>query len=807
MDPSLSLKAMPRATFRTIGFLAAAVTLVVVLTGQIAHRAVASSEDRASSENKAAPLRSSYPFPQTGGSLRFIQDRSRAGSGPGFYAEGPAGTSYFSTEGLFLGVVVPVTNPGSQDNTISAAPLRVIFEGASPAARLSGMGEPVGLASRYLGGDKDSWESGLPVFSKIRYSSLYPGIDLVYRGTDLASRGGLGLKGYYEVSSGGDPAAIRWRYSGNWSVDAADNGDLRLNLRAADSGSRELELVEKAPSAWQIGGSGEQVPVEVSYLVHEDGSIGFSLGDYDQRKVLIIDPELDYSTFVGGSGTDEGFDVALDSARNAVVVGTTISVDYPADIALDELLVGNRNVLLTKINSDGGGLEFSIFLGGTGDDVGRSISIDSTGEIYLTGTTDSPDFPSTFPPLAPEESGQNIFTVKLSLNGGQLRYSRVFGGSLLDEARGISADDTGAAYIVGVTDSPDFPTFDPFQPVFGGGDTDGFVMKLSPIGDAQVYSSYVGGTGTDEANGIAVDRRGAAYITGMTMSEDFPTQAADGAGVLQVFQSRISDAFLVKLVPDGGGFHFSTYLGQGEGNSGNDIALDRDGNAYVVGTVDSLESAEVAGSTDVFVTAVEAEGKSILFNATFGGSGDEEGLGIGVDRQRNVYASGETESENLATSGLIQPGYGGNGDAFISQFTPEGSLVTTHYLGGGEFDSGRAIAVAGNGDAFVAGVTFSADFPTANAYQSAYRGDGDVYILKIGEVEFIPTPPPTDTPPPPTAPPPPTPTPTAVQNFVLSNTFLYLLLGTTAVVFFLIILDQVIGWIRRRRRRKQDKLF
>ncbi len=423
--------------------------------------------------------------------------------------------------------------------------------------------------------------------------------------------------------------------------------------------------------------------------------------------------------------------------------------------------------------------------------------------MYITGTTTSEDFPATFPAKAPEASGANIFVAKMSVSGGALRYSTVIGGSGEDSGLGVAVDSIGNAVVVGATESEDFPTVGPLQPRPAGGETDGVVLRLNSNGSELLYSSYLGGGGEDAANAVAIDRDGSTYITGYTASENFP--------VIEPYQDELigsPDTFVVKLEPELTGYVYSTFVTIGSGSEGNAIYVDRGGNAHLAGTItvpDAVAGDEdllFFGGSDAFAMKLNPAGDTLLYKTSLGGSEDEEGLGITVDREGVTFITGSTDSPNLPIDGSIQDGYAGKGDAFVVQLGQSGNVVTYNYIGGSDLDVGQSIAVAGTGDAVVAGITFSADFPVVRAMHSGYSGEGDAFVLKLKNVEFVPTPPPTETPPATPLPPTATPEPPPYVGIVQSDMFLFGIYGLIGLTVLMFIAEIIRNWWKRRRKQK-----
>ena len=335
-------------------------------------------------------------------------------------------------------------------------------------------------------------------------------------------------------------------------------------------------------------------------------------GTYDAfvTKLDFSGSVLVYSTYLGGSGYDVGGGnggngIAADNSGNAYVTGQTTSTNFPTMNPL-QLYGGRGDDFVTKINPSGSAIVYSTYLGGSGDDEGYGIAVDSSGNAYVTGTTNSTDFPTMNPLQASNAGGYDAFVSKLNASGSAIVYSTYLGGSGNDNGFGIAVDSSGNAYVTGATETTDFPTMNPLQPVYGGGPHDAFVSKINPSGSGLVYSTYLGGSDEDEGFDIAVDSSGNAYLTGFTLSTNFPTM-----NPLQPVYGGGEDAFVTHLNPSGSAFVYSTYLGGSGGDYGYGIALDSLGDAYVTGgtsstdfpTMNPLQPAN-AGRSDAFVAEI-----------------------------------------------------------------------------------------------------------------------------------------------------------------------------------------------------------
>jgi hypothetical protein len=550
-------------------------------------------------------------------------------------------------------------------------------------------------------------------------------------------------------------------------VDA--QGDLVLQTTVGPIRQRKPVIYQ------EVDGVRKDIPG--GYVLKGEHQVGFKLAAYDASQALVIDPVLSYSTYLGGSGEDRDPAIAVDAAGNAYVTGHTESTDFPTTAGAFQTTFGGGpfnggDAFVTKLNATGSALVYSTYLGGSGGDSGRGIAVDTAGNAYVTGYTASTNFPTTAGAFQTTRGGflMDAFVTKLNPTGSALVYSTLLGGSDLDSGEGIVVDAAGNAYVAGGTSSTDFPTTaGAFQTTFGGGANQGgdaFVTELNPTGSALVYSTYLGGSGGDSAASIAVDADGNAYVTGRTLSTNFPTTAAAfqptfGGGVCCG-----GDAFVTKLNPTGSApLVYSTYLGGSDYDIGTGIALDTLGNAYVTGTTLSTDfpttagafQATYGGGGDAFVTKLNPTGWA-LYSTYLGGSGGDSGRGIAVDAAGNAYVTGSTTSTNFPTTagalqttftGGVSP-YGGYfTDAFVTQLNPTGSapLVYSTYLGGGGDDVGNAIALdtLPNPNVYVTGYTFSPNFPiTTGAFQTMHVGGDrlDVFVAKITNV--VPPPPPED---------------------------------------------------------------
>jgi hypothetical protein len=387
-----------------------------------------------------------------------------------------------------------------------------------------------------------------------------------------------------------------------------------------------------------------------------------------------------YSTYLGGSDYDEAHDIAVDANGNAYVAGFTRSDNFPLANALQSAFGGGyTDAFVTKLNAAGSALVYSTYLGGSEYDEAPDIAVDSDGNAYVAGYTESLNFPLANA-LQPVFGGYiDAFVTKLNAAGSALVYSTYLGGNYLDEALGIAVDASGNVYLTGVTSSDNFPLANPPQSAFRGF-TDAFVTKLNAAGSALMYSTYLGGTEGDYAFDIAVDANGNAYVAGFTRSDNFPL-----ANALQsAFGGGGSDAFVTKLSAAGSALVYSTYLGSSDYDRAHGIAVDSDGNAYVAGftrsdnfpLANALQSAFGGGESDAFVTKLNAAGSALMYSTYLGGILDDGVNGI-ASSASGTYIVGSTNSYDFPTTQEALQNTGSSGDAFITRINE--NTNTTYY--------------------------------------------------------------------------------------------------------------------------------
>jgi hypothetical protein len=634
----------------------------------------------------------------------------------------------------------PIPSEAPVRTAAPTAPLQVLrlqLLGASPSIPASGLEQLPGTANYLIGNTPSRWHTGIPTYARVGYQGVLPGVDMAWYGS------GGRLEYDLTLAPGVDPAIVRLAYRGAEGLTLGSDGALLVHM---PSGT----LAQQAPVLYQQV-AGSRRLVDGRYLMLGSNEVGFAVGPHDAHVPLVIDPVLAYSTYLGGGADDQGNDIAVDASGNAYVTGVAGSTDFPTTPgAFQATKPGSGDAFVTKLNPTGTAVLYSTYLGGGNDnDIGRGIAVDSAGEAFVVGTANSDDFPIT--PGAfqtTNRSRHTAFVAKLNAAGSSLVYSTFLGGSSIDEGIRIALDGARDAFVSGNTFSGDFPTTPgALQPSLAGGITDGFVTKLNPTGSSLLYSTYLGGTGGDGAEGIAVDGAGDAYVAGTTLSSDFPTTPGAfmrtmGVGAPKAFVSKINAA--------GSALLYSTYLGGTNRDEGVAIAVDGAGDAYLTGFTSSADLPTTPGSfqrtfggtQDAFVTKFNSTGSALIYSTYLGGSGADAAIDIKVDGAGNAYVTGRTASADYPTVTPIQATFGGGvSDAFLSKIDAAGSaLVYSTYLGGSQEDHGFGVAVDSAGNAYVTGRTKSTDFPTMTPIQAANRGGAyDAFIAKINSPSSVHT--------------------------------------------------------------------
>jgi uncharacterized repeat protein (TIGR01451 family) len=719
------------------------------------------------SQRAVAPSRS-YDLP-----LYFVENRGQLNGRVAYYLQGASKVFYFTAEGLTLVLHGPepqrwarAEEPteggptgGAATPAVSRHTLKLDFIGARPEARPAGA-EPAAARFHYFKGPRSDWITGLRSYQRLVYADVWPGIDLIYSGS--VNR----LKYQFVVKPGADPKRIKLRYRGADSIALDSAGRLRVRTPLED-------FHDERPTAHQEA-DGAVIPVAASYALESskdgDHSYGFRIGAYDPGKTLIIDPAiLVYAGFIGGSGDDRGNGIAVDSDGNSYVTGETSSTHvtgFPTRTGPDTTQNGAVDAFVAKVDPTGTRLVYAGFIGGSGDDRGKAIAVDSLGSAYVAGETNSGQatFPVTTGPDLVHNGALDAFIAKIDPAGDDLVYAGYIGGLGNDRGMGIALDSSNRAYVTGDTESggASFPDGNGF----GGlttfnsnhsGAVDAFVARVAADGESLEYASYIGGGGTDRGAAIAVDGSGRAYVTGETDSGagSFPDgNGFDGLTSFDNSQNGGVDAFVARVAADGASLEYAGYIGGAADDRGKGIAVDGAGAAYVTGETSSNENTfpdgdgidalpgpgqTRSGGVDGFAAKVNAAGTALVYAGYIGGANDDRGNAIalmpGCASDCEVYIAGETSSTQSSFPVSVGPDLTHNGgmDAFLAKVNAGGSLGMAGYLGGSGDDRGKAVAVDAAGDVYLAGETNSTQgsFPTKSGPDTTQNLGVDAFAAKI----------------------------------------------------------------------------
>ena len=661
-----------------------------------------------------------------------------------------------------------------------ASVLRMNLVGADANAQLAGEQELQGKVNYMIGNDRSKWRTGIPTFRKVHYDDVWPGVDLIWYGTQTE------LEYDFVVKPGSEVSTVRIAFENAEKIRLDEEG----NLITTSNGE---EMKHCAPIVYQQTSDG-RLSVAGNYVIKGANEIGFEVGPYDRSRSLVVDPVLIYSSYIGGDNFDNAFTVAADSSGQAILAGDTFSSEttFPLKNAIQGTQFDNM-AFITKLNATGTDILYSTFLGDTSEIVGecvgslcgtqvRGIAVSSDGKIAVTGalvnSTNESDFPVTANAFQKNGFCLNIcgfeparaadaFVVLLSADGTQLLYSTFFGGSgtfavnrASDFGNAVAIDEANHIYITGETSSNNLATKHAFQwsrhSEYDG--FDAFVAVFDPFAsrgnDTLLYSSYYGGDGDESGKGIAVDVNHNAYIVGSTASTDLETKSPISVPLLAIFQGGGTDGFVAKIDTKADGnpsLTYSTYFGGNINDRVESVAVDQFQRAYITGASNSspssfpLKNAFDTSQTngEAFVAKLNADGTTLFYSSFLGGnnantsSDGEEGLGLAIDFGGNVYVTGRTTS-GASFPSVLPLSSNLQGTAFLAKIEATISATTVPKLlysttfGGGS-SKGEAIALDARGNVYLAG-TNGGDLPvTGGAFDQTFNGGAsDAFIAKFG---------------------------------------------------------------------------
>jgi len=726
------------------------------------------------------------------------------------------------------------------ETPVESVALRMKLAGSNSPSRVSGIGRLSSSSNYFIGNDPAAWRKGISNYSKVKYESVYPGIDLVWYGNQRL------LEHDFLIAPGTDPSRIKLSFSGmdKMSID----GEGSLVLRAGDEDLRMLK-----PQAWQELTGGRRA-ISCDYSLSEKDQVEFRLGDYDTTLPLVIDPVLVYSTYIGGIGTDTGQDIAVDGAGAAYISGQTSSSDFPAN-PIQPTIRTLPDAYVLKINPAGDAIVFGALIGGDGGESAATVSVDPGGNVYLAGSTSSTNFPLQNPLQTSRRGILDAFAAKIDASGSTLLFSTYIGGEGIDNASSLAVAGDGDLYLTGSSDSGDFPLVNAFQTVktgsgaytsdnggaswseigngLSGGDANDLVIfpgassTIFAGTDRGVYKSVDGGSSWTllggpqfirSINQIIVDPTSQDILYAVTANQLFKSVNGGATWVLKPL-SGVRTLAVDPITPSK--LYAGTVSGLSISSNGGDnwtSVTIPPVSGGIIGTIEAIAVDPVTPST-VYVGPLSGIYKSVNGGATwtFAGNGipifsitritriaispsnpgtlyaisnntsiyksiDAGGnwvqlntpaigtpaisalplplavspdnpevvytgsRGLGILRSNDGGATWDTVNNGLSARdiralviapnapGKIYAGADSGTDAFIAKLdTTTSSLVYSSYLGGGAADSGLGIAIDSGGAAYITGSTTSINFPVVNAFQPTIAGLGDAYVAKINE--------------------------------------------------------------------------
>lgn len=583
-----------------------------------------------------------------------------------------------------------------------------------------------------LVGAPSSWTLDQSAYSRVRYGGIREGVDLV-----LESRP-RGVEYSFHAAPGADLRDLRLKYEGALEVRVPEDG-ATLEVVTGHGVLKEEGLL-----CYQDTPGGRR-SVDARYRRIGPAEYTVELGPVDETLAVVIDPVISWSTYVGGADPNggngqDGVDaIAVGSDGFVYVAGWATTSDFPLGGGFDTTLA-LTDAFVAKMDPATSSLVWSTFLGGSSYDFGRAIAVDAHDNVYVAGETMSSDFPVPGGFDAALGGSRDGFVTKIVATGSAIAWSSYLGGSFDDYPAAVGVDGAGNVLVAGNTESPDFPLVAAFDASYGGF-AEGFVAKVDASGLGLLWSSYLGGSAVDAVGCLAVDGRGGLIVGGMTQSSDFPASAGVSATL-----SGNQDGFVTRIRADGAAplVEWSTYLGGSQGETVASVAVDVRGNVYVAGQTESLDfplqgAFDAARGFDMlegFVTKIDNSGAALSWSSYLGGDGPDSCEGIAVDTDGRVYVVGATASADFPLVNPLDPvlGNGGPGyDAYLAVIHPSGgSLSFGTYLGGSDMEFVAGIGFDRRRNrVYVAGQTFSSDFPTPGGFDAVFGGMADGFVTRI----------------------------------------------------------------------------
>jgi hypothetical protein len=609
--------------------------------------------------------------------------------------------------------------PGQSERGDSqpVAELGLRFIGGTARASMAGQEASAGSVNYFVSADPAIWRRNIALYESVVVHGIYPGIDVHYH------LDGRWLEFDFIVAEGVDPSVIRMKFSGAHMPALDDDGHL---VFPALPGMPRL----RAPVLYQDV-AGRRQHLQGHYRVDAGGVVTFSLPDYDTAQALVIDPVLEYSSYLGGSGSEDSASVAVGADGDVYIAGYTTSPDLPVLNSYQESQQGFASAYVARFSLAGPtpALVYATYIGNEVTEM-RGLAVSQDGSAYVTGSTSSTTFPLMNALQGSNAGLIDAYVVKLAPAGDALSYSTYVGGNSIDRGRAITIDAAGAAYVTGVTASTNFPVVNAWQ-AGNAGALDAYVLKVSPSGAALEYSTYLGGTSLDYGAAIALDGQGRVFIGGNTSSLDFPVTNA-----VQSASGGANDAIVVGLDVNGG-VVVADYIGGGSDDFGTAVGVDAAGLVYVAGQtqssdfpIDAGSASALSGERDAFIVQLDIDSQARPLARYLGGSGSDVVNAIEVEPAGIAHIGGSTDSVDFPLVDAFSMAGGGQ-DGFVLTFdSSTDSVLFASLLGGAGADAVRSVAEKDN-KLYLAGSTDSADFPLQDAMQTVAAGGTDNFLSVV----------------------------------------------------------------------------
>jgi Abnormal spindle-like microcephaly-assoc'd, ASPM-SPD-2-Hydin/Beta-propeller repeat len=675
--------------------------------------------------------------------LSFEENVGQTDPGVKFIARAGAYTAYFSRTDVVL--------------TLSSEVVRIGLRGAALTASVEPAQPESGVSNYLIGNDPKRWYRNIRHFGEVRYAGVYRGVDLVYHGNQTQ------LEQDFVLAAGADAKQIQLRITGARNMSITPAGDLRIATRNGN-------LVLRRPIAYQEL-NGQRTLVAADFTLCSRNTVRVRVAGYDHTRPLIVDPVLDYSTFIATAQVFGARSIAADSAGNAYFVGATAPADnYPTTSGAYETAAPSGATMMafvTKMNATGTALVYSTFIGGSGGTGAVAIALDAQGDAFVTGDTNATNFPVTANAFQNTAAKGGVFLAELDSTGANLLYSTYLAGSQGGENPvSLALDSNKNAYILGRTYDLDFPVtptaFQASNPTNLSNPNKGtiFLTRLDPSKNgsaALIYSTFLGGTTVEFPESVAVDSAGNAYMTGNTASSDFPTTPSAYSSAPN---NQYGDVFLTRIDTTKSGaasLSYSTYFG-GAYNTygtasdvGGAVLVQPNSVAAVVGysyantggfptTPNALDTTGNAPWSKTFLArfdTTKSGSASLLYSTLWGGTTSDLVFAGAIDAAGNLYMTGTTSSSDFPTSaGAPMALYPGKQCTFVTEFDPTGATVLfSTYWGGDQLPGsaayGMAVDTASPANVYISGET-APTFPvTPGAYQTKFQGGSDSFVVKM----------------------------------------------------------------------------